>query len=366
MPVPIAVLSSDWHLDRGAWRRHRELTGDSAFALKQIVDLCIDRQLPLVAAGDLLDDSEQEDPFALATLFKEADRMQAVGLPLYGCSGNHERCSRADVQWLTLHAWPTYIHQKPFKLGPFDCFGLDQTHKDQLSAYFDQIPEWTDILVTHFSWKDFMGEDRGDARLSDVPYVRMVITGDFHEHRTLQTIGRHGQDLRAVSPGSTHLRSVTEEREKSVYVLWDDFTLESVPLKTRPYQEVVVTDESHVDQLIGELDSYYGGEDLPEQLRRPIIRLVYTPGVAGALRRLEAACVGKAHLFPKPMMVALREGPDEEDRATAQVVVAGGLRGNLHRVVPVETPEYFLADRLLACSDPKKELDAIEVAELGA
>ncbi|NIN69805.1 MAG: hypothetical protein GTO63_35015, partial [Anaerolineae bacterium] len=68
----------------------------------------------------------------------------------------------------------------------------------------------TNILLCHQVWRERMGgqsiAERGcDGSFTDIPHVEMVISGDFHAHKTTNHKGKNGQKLTAVSPGSTYM-----------------------------------------------------------------------------------------------------------------------------------------------------------------
>jgi DNA repair exonuclease SbcCD nuclease subunit len=58
--TPILALTSDWHLQRGAWRRANTPQGDSRYALRQIAAHCVEHRLDLIGAGDLFDDLQPD------------------------------------------------------------------------------------------------------------------------------------------------------------------------------------------------------------------------------------------------------------------------------------------------------------------
>src|SRR5690242_13525682 len=107
MRKPLCIGSSDWHLERHAWVRYPELAGDAYYGLKQIIDVCVDRQLPLLAAGDLFDKTFP-DSRSVSFAMKQMDRMKDSKLPVFFTQGQHEMAK--DNPWLGLHFWPVWMH----------------------------------------------------------------------------------------------------------------------------------------------------------------------------------------------------------------------------------------------------------------
>ena len=54
------IFLADWHLARAAWKGLRGAAGDSYAALEELVGYAIAHRLPIVAGGDLLDQTIQD------------------------------------------------------------------------------------------------------------------------------------------------------------------------------------------------------------------------------------------------------------------------------------------------------------------
>jgi hypothetical protein len=358
----LAVAGADFHLDRpdkGAWRRRPELYGDSCYALTQIVDLCVERHLPLLAAGDLLDESEQDDGSAVQHAIHQIDRLSKETLPFYFNQGQHDMVQTRP--WLELHPWAQHVHKKVFKLGPWQCYGLDWTPKDELKVAFSSIPVNIDLTMMHQVWINFMGQHiGGECAFIDVPHTKVLLTGDFHRRMNMQALGATRQTIIVLSPGSTCMRSIDEEPEKSVFVLYDDFTTETVPLKSRfVYRRRLKTKED-LDNFLEELPQLEEPTpDRPDEIARPILHIIHDPDIPDAYRKLSAATADKFHLFLSPKTFSIY-GPEPAGAPLAgPVALEMNFDKILERKLAKDSPEYILASRLLASEAPSKVLDEL-------
>lgn len=359
----IAVGSADWHVDqtdRGAWRRRPEIRGDSVHALTQIVDLAVMHEVDLLAAGDLLDTHEQEDPGAVKFLLRELARLGAIGRRALAIQGQHEL---ARLPWLGLSADVLHSHRATTTLGGVSVYGLDYTKPDDLAGAFASVPAGVDVLIMHQVWRDLMGEHiNSECCFADVPHARLLLTGDFHRHLVKRAVGASGQDLTVLSPGSACMRSIDEEPEKSVFLLYDDLSVTSVPLRTR---RVFRHGAYTRDDLANLLDAVLPGLEsptpgMPSEVETPILHVTYDPDVPDVHRRLSAACRGRFHLFLTPRRVAelYLPGAPELVSEGAQTI-ALGLEGNLVKVFAADSLEHAVARELLGGVSPAATLAAL-------
>jgi DNA repair exonuclease SbcCD nuclease subunit len=56
----VGAFCADVHSRRCAWASRPNLCGDSAYAIEQVVDAAVEHRVPLVVAGDLLDEPKPE------------------------------------------------------------------------------------------------------------------------------------------------------------------------------------------------------------------------------------------------------------------------------------------------------------------
>jgi hypothetical protein len=211
------------------------LTGDPYAALHEIVDKCVEYDVPLIAAGDLFD-KPIPDPVSVNVMCQEIQRMQEAQLPVYFTQGQHERVKRSIVAssaeqggspcWMNVHQWPIHVHGESFEIDGVKFFGLDWLPPDELERVLDPdlhhvnaIPEDAAVLVCHQVWEEFMGEHcNPECDISMVPHVKTILTGDYHELSSAVRVGRTGQQVLMISAGSTNIRSMGESSTKAICV----------------------------------------------------------------------------------------------------------------------------------------------------
>lgn len=370
--MPLFVASADWHLCRSAWRRSG-IDGDAAYGLRQVVDLCLALDVPLLAAGDLLDTTDP-DPDDVRVVREQMQRMEAAALRVFYVQGQHEL--DRERPWLSaIHAWPVHVGDPSEShdfCGRLRIRGLDWQPAGRLQEELAKPRgDKADVLLCHQAWQDFMGDDgsRSEGAFAEVR-DHFVLTGDYHRHvvATYTPLGGPSVSGTAYSPGSTHMTSIDERERKGVFLFskTDDMDChfglraDSVWLRSRPVRRFAVTDEGELEELLTHglpmalEDAAAEAADLPEHLRRPLVRVIYAADIPGALRRLEAARRNLFHLFPKCVPTPV----DAATRASARRIVEGGLGAALAaRGVPEAVRRD--AGRLLRADDPERAVDEL-------
>ncbi len=370
MPKPIAVNLPDAHLSWSTWADYPDLNQDSLVSFEQAVNCCLRLDCDLLLPGDIMNKSVQDDGVILSWLAFQFGRLRAAGRSVWFIVGQHDRTRR--VQWLTSLGMPNVIHAhgKKFRTdvsGPL-FYGLDFQPMGNLQKALDDIPSGAEILMCHQVWGDLMGEQtKPEGVFADVPAVSMIITGDFHGHKTMESVGKDGQKLLVVSSGATHMRSLTEDHQKFFHVIYDDLSVQSFPLQTRPcYRYQVFTDTQLRDLLLGPLLSLGTNELLPEAIRKPIIHLEHDPLLENVRKRTQDVLGGKAFLFDRPMKP--RPVDEEVDQERIHELIDGGLVGCLELEAEPGTPVYTTVLRLLKTPAHmlKREVEAIAMERLSA
>jgi DNA repair exonuclease SbcCD nuclease subunit len=381
------VFSSDWHLSYGTWANHPTLVGDSYHSLRQIVDYCIEKNCPLIAGGDLFD-KPVPDPVSVSVMCREMDRMQAEGLPVYFIQGQHERVKRSAMgaaelggasEWMGVHAWPTHVHKQTFTIEGKKFYGLDWTPPDRIEEELAAIPDGTYFLVCHQVWREFMGDTicQPECNLGMVPVVSEVLTGDFHETRTVH----NGAYITMHSPGSISMRSMGEPADKYFYHFLRQLTdpdipaphppqqhpMEAIKLQTRVMAEVTIDTEETLDRFVQYTPEPVSWDtaELPEELSRPLLRVNYHDDIAEVYARIIAAVEQHEpapHLFLYPQRV--REDAVEVDGDLRERIRGQGLLGCLAEVEDENSMVYKTTSRLLQSTDPASELAAIHTEYL--
>lgn len=361
MRTPIAVVSSDCHLQGYTWAKHPELRGDSYFSFQQIVDYATEHGLSLILAGDVIN-VKRPDPRTVGFLMDQITRMEQAGVPLYFIQGQHEM--NRDRPWLCAHDMPVHLHQQCLEIGDFQFYGLDYVPADQLQQELDDIPVGSDVLIAHQVWKEHMAAGLpAEGSFTEIPYVQQVITGDYHAHKVTHVPGRHGQDLTILSPGSTYMLSLDEDSKKYFFVLYNDLSVESIPLKTRPYYKTRIGSSESLERFVA-MRPFADGNcmkdelltmNLPDHIRVPIWHVEYYDNVPDVAQRLHQVAAGIAHLFLRPMKFKDETTQAEEEERQA-IAIQPSLDGYLQYCVQPDDPKYATALRLLRSNDPKVEL----------
>ena len=368
------LVTSDLHLSPRIWK-HRPIEGDSFYSWKQIQDIAIRESVDCtILAGDLLDQRKNNSE-SIFHLLNGLETITNKNIPVIFCQGQHgmqeipwPKVSHNElVHWVEDYPGSDFMlpNQKEVTVQGFD-FKDKETFKSCLASANEQC---TDILVCHQVWEDFMGtECNPQASFADVKCASILITGDYHE-----AICQDYDGLTVISPGSTHLRSIAEPEDKSVYLLevytdpqadHFDFNCRAIPLKTRRRFEIDATgkDIHQVKSAIeGWLDicrDYAVEEGLPDLLKKPLMRLIYeksNPDVAAAVQdKFGESC----HLFYKvindkseePEAFEMRQHTDAADR----VSMASCLEHYVDKELNSKT--YALASKLLESVEPVETL----------
>lgn len=260
------AFTADWHLAPCAWKRNKLGVGDSYDALKFIVDYCVEHQLVLVAAGDLLDQTVQPDAKTVDVLCQNMSRMESAGLPVYYIQGQHEK---SDPPWMSVHRWPKHVHAS--KLGNrFGTLAFDwqprQVLKDVLAGVKD-----VKMLVMHQVWQEFVGfEHAYEASFSDIPdCVEYLLTGDHHKHSSEVYPRASGKPIRVLSPGSISAQELSEEWQKQFFVV-EDHSFQSVTIPSRSIYRVRVTHSDQVSEVLNRIKKH-------KQHKIPILEVTVSP-----------------------------------------------------------------------------------------
>jgi len=353
MANPIGVATADVQASYATYAGYPAMWGDSYHSLTQCVDYAKKYDCPLWLCGDIID-SSYPDSYTMLRLLSELQRTEVLYI-----QGNHEVVRRAP--WLALGGALVHMHGK---LSITDgephrwIYGIDYQPPGKIAAEMAAIPKDREvILLVHQAWEELMGS-RGDAKLADlVPdNVPLVISGDFHGHRSLRLTNKNGKEFVFLSPGSTNLRSISEDPVKYCYLIYDDLTFRSLPIENR---RVVYSQITTDEQVAREIESAQSQFDAiardPEVLKMPAN--LHTPmwvvQVYGGVETapIKAAAANRAHLFLRPVGKEGSEAAKEEARGSS-----------FEEVVHAALPEGALRDdvlRLWSANEPKEEFEAI-------
>jgi hypothetical protein len=340
MSNPIAALSADLHQAPRAWAKHPGLAGDSYYGLQQIVDYCTTQELDAVLAGDLFDKT-RPDPMTIFHMRTQLDRMERQNLAVHYIQGQHEL--DREHPWLnSVSWWPEHQHKKLFQVAGINFWGLDWTPADQVKDEFDKIPVGTDVLVAHQVWRDLMGPRIGESEcaFADVPRARMILTGDFHRHLTLETINKDTARTLVLSPGPVCMQSIDEDPAKKFFVLCDDMTVYSVPLKTRQCFRFTINCKEELEVfLTGNVEHAVTPQaGVPDNIAKNIVHIVYQEDIPEVYSRITSAIGNNAHLFLVPIRQKQEVVTIETERRRA--LADGGMEACLELITDKDSQLY--------------------------
>lgn len=357
------LVTSDLHLSEKIWK-HRPIERDSYYSWEQIVDIALYEQCSdIILAGDILD-KQTNTSNPLHSLLLGLNRLTDAGIVVHYNQGQHEY---QLSPWMDLHRKARHFDSVELHdIGKLAWCGSDYCQPDRLAAFLQSdSAKQADVLVCHQVWLEFMGEEcKPQGSFADIPAnVQYLITGDYHDN-ICQKFG----NLVVLSPGSTHLRSISEPEDKYVFI-FDIEDNKKVKISTRELYtrrkiEIDATQNANLGQVLQRIETglqlaatYAEEVGLDEYIQMPLLRLIYRQEDADLAIQVEKAVAGKAHLFYKQVKSesktdepSLTEYMDASDRVT--------LLGCLdHYVDSAEKPlVYQLAHKLLESKDPDQAL----------
>lgn len=325
------LITADWHVrkyDR-VWYRRPELSGDTQYGISQVVAMAKQLEVPVLLLGDVFEQKLQQSD-ALSVMWSAIEALRRCDLRIYYVQGQHELSQPPLLN--AIHDWPIHIHGRAIMCGGRKIYGLDYRPAGAVVESLRGVPSDA-MLATHQVWKNFMGEDRGDAWFADTP-ATTILTGDFHH----MMISQYGAQT-VISPGPICMQAINEPSRKYVIVLYADGTYEPVQLQSRGCYAV------HLDtaeELVKFADTWPDAAartpqfGVPAPIATNILIVRYAPWIPDALPTLEKVVGTSAHLFAMPLPQA---APQQlHAAACAEAVLAGGFEGCLRTHYPDEDP----------------------------
>lgn len=276
------VFTADNHLDTRGFREDVPAS-DGFWALEQIRDYCLEHDLPLVQGGDLFDKNRPP-----SWVVNQAIRILNPIEKLAYIQGNHDK--DATAPWLRLHNTAVHLGLEPKDVGGHQLCGIDYNPSGALGDLMARVPK-CDGLVLHQALKQglgFEGAWNWDLEDCEPDRYQNVWIGDLHGQDTHWACG---QQVRAVYPGSSWMRTIDESPEPSFLHVHDELedghrVFTRVPLQHRPLIKLQLESDEELlavlerDSLIEQLsaDSY---PHLPEPFRKPILHVRYYGDIVG-------------------------------------------------------------------------------------
>lgn len=346
------LISSDLHLSDTIWK-HRPIFDDSYFAWRQITELAIENDVDaVILAGDVLD-KQYNVSQPVHRLVQLVRALEDRNIPVMFIQGQHELMEKP---WIKIGTEAIWLNEKKVKLKISDnkqltLVGCDFKDRNGFQEFLaSDLAKQADVLVCHQVWLEFMGEmGKPQASFSDVPKnVKCLITGDYHQNITQV----YRDDLTVISPGSTHMRSISEPPDKYVVLMTIDnkgkMSLKNIPLQTREFVHIDLktsTIDKHVTvlKMLAIKDS-----SLPELIKKPLVLVSYDAEQQAIFDQKIMPYADKLHIFSK----CKKHGSDDYVYvADEQNVSKVGLLGMLPKLVPEDSLEYELALQLLQAGD---------------
>jgi DNA repair exonuclease SbcCD nuclease subunit len=375
---PAVIVCSDTHLSgESAWSRRPQINGDDLASFRYIVNYAITKgAYQLIIAGDVFD-KRRPGSKAVAAIAGEFDKLFQEDVKVYFNQGQHDL---SDPPWPTIHHHPEHIHEWQFELGYDDCFkiayGLDWQGRADFQESLKQIPDDVQVLITHQVYENFMGSMIScEGSFSDIPgHIELLITGDYHKTVDKVYHNRDGNEMRVLSPGSTHMRAIDEPPDKYFFAINSDGSITRHTIPTRKFieyreamndeelQKIIVALEPDIESMIMDAEE----AQFEASMLKPLVRVRYSVDIENAHSRLKKTVDDKAHLFEKELL------PEEDEevqvaRAERRETRAEGLLGCLPLAVDdEEEPElYSDLERLIQSQDVKVELQKMKAEALG-
>ena len=345
-PEPLAILTSDWHLATSTWKWRSSLCGDALFGLDQIVELARNRNLPILAAGDLFSSKEPRLDILLQT-----HRRLAETYGIY-IQGNHEKRTPAWMElvaphWHSLERQPIrldvsgagteskWCHDLPEEIPPlfessraWKVFGLDfrltpaelAEQMTQLEAIARLESENAKILVLHQACDLFVPKEQAELTDGIVPdCFDLVVVGHIHIARSGIIRTQNGRPIPCLSPGGTHLCSIDEQPTKKMYLLLSDGSVRSIPLLARRILRCDFSGMTDTEIRVTAgtiLATIQSGKSRPATIAVPILQVFLDHATSPHLRTiLESELGDQVHLFYKRTVSGQQESElysDEE------------------------------------------------------
>lgn len=319
----LAVIA-DVHAQRSAWA-NRPIEGDSAFALHQFAQICLDDEVDFALGLGDLKERPLTKPYDDGLWLRTLALLEEGGIPFLYIQGNHDK---ADPP--CLWEYPNAIHVNGLTTtltGGETVYGIDYQDADSLRAALDAVPAGTDFLAVHQRWDEYMGSATNpQGKLADIhqPGLKLVLSGDLHQ-TIIEDVASVGGTFAFVSPGSPTMQSIVEDAEKCVIIV-EHGVPRVVPLKSRQViRSPMLAGPAELSEFLAVLPGLLAdareraaAAELPDALHTPILQVRYSHRLDDCVRRVGRLAAEKAHLFWK------EQPPDAAETGAKVSVVTRG------------------------------------------
>jgi DNA repair exonuclease SbcCD nuclease subunit len=348
------VFTADLHLSPTIWADLPDVRGDSYRAFRQICDYCIQHKAEaLVLGGDVFNRSTP-DSMSVAFFRSCIVNVRESGTRVLGIQGQHDRSNPPwfsvvdGVEWLHDVTSTVLVDGKSCRIS-----GLDNTDAASVQKWLQGCAvDPPDIIVMHQALRQvFPIEDAWDLDKEWIPEGPLVLLGDLHFE---------AQQGCCYYSGSTHIRSVSENPQKSFIVVHQEdgtLTVKRHPLKSREVLMATIGDEDGLKSALNLV------EVVPSAELQPLLIARVAPSVKDAYVQLIEACRKRdIALKIRDLSAAAEAQPDVPSGEVANI----SLEQCLGSVVDREKqPELFaMLTRILTAAHAEEELAAIK-SEMG-
>jgi hypothetical protein len=257
MKKPILAFCADLQARESAYKSVKELKGDDLYALRQVVDKCLELNIPLILGGDQVDSPTISDDHTVA-LRRELARMQQ---PVWYVDGNHERGYRCLSLEGGTAAVATNLEESPVEVSGLKVRGFNWRSRRMWEDYLqnNEIPK-ADIIVLHGFAEQVLsslGLPKDEKPVCDYNLdwfdgkCQLALMGDIHTEWDYR--GDKGTSF--LYSGSMWMHRVGEPETKSFVLVFEDLSIERVPLVCRPYMQTNIKSEEDANKIIEWLDA---------------------------------------------------------------------------------------------------------------
>lgn len=324
MKTPIALVAADSHLSDLIWPSRPAIQGDSFFAFNQIFEIAKTKNIDEVwLAGDVTETLHADSPNSATvhTLRTVMAKATSAGINVRHIYGNHDNI---DPDWVYACGGPPALSRdRPIEVKGKRVVGIPWMPSRFLKSVQAEVE--ADIVICHQAWAELMPGHGYEGYLSNFGNVDLVVTGDLHKHIYKKVRRESGEPLRVLSPGATHMRKSNEPTSHYVAVLYDDYSVTWVKLRSRAVLRYVIEDATGLDAMCSQLPDALATatqlamkRNLPSELITPLFILQDNSRISGAERRVNEVVGSFAHVFYRPGKDVVRDDSGElaESQAT--------------------------------------------------
>lgn len=259
MRKPIFAFCADLQARESAYKSVKELGGDDLFAIRQVVNRCIELDIPLILGGDQVDTPTISDEHTVA-LRKELARMKQS---VWFVDGNHER----GFKRLSLEggnaAVAVNLEDSPVEVSGLKIRGFNWRSRRQWEEYLTQHqPEPADVVILHGFAEQvipWLGLPKDEKPICDMDLdwfdgkYKLALMGDIHMEWDYKGL----KGTRFIYSGSMWMHRVGEPEAKSFVLVFEDLTIERIPLKCRPFLQSKIESEQDCARIQEWIDNAY-------------------------------------------------------------------------------------------------------------